>query len=65
MAGGTRNNQATTQTTNPPDKIDLLADQIAQMQATFSSAFAEFSSRVESLERRTPNPMASPSISRT
>jgi len=47
MAGGKN-------TSSAPDKIDLLAEQLAQFQTIFTSSLAEFTTRVESLERRSP-----------
>ena len=49
MAGGKN-----TTTNNPPDKIDLLTEQLAKFQAVVTSSMADVSSRVESLERRSP-----------
>ncbi|MCI05111.1 hypothetical protein A2U01_0026161, partial [Trifolium medium] len=49
MAGGTRSS------TPPPDKIDLLAEQLAQFQTSIANQFAAFSSRVDTLERRSPD----------
>ncbi|MCH93153.1 hypothetical protein A2U01_0014101, partial [Trifolium medium] len=45
----------------PVDKIDALVEQLAQFHATFASTFADFSSRVESLERRSPEAASFPS----
>ncbi|MCI11581.1 hypothetical protein A2U01_0032682, partial [Trifolium medium] len=45
----------------PEDKVDALAEQLAQFQATISASFAAFSFRMESLERRSPDVSPAPS----
>ncbi|MCH91062.1 transposon Ty3-G gag-pol polyprotein [Trifolium medium] len=52
MAAGTHNNASSS--TNPPDRMDEFAQQLAQIQALFQTTLAEVFTRIASLERRSP-----------